>query len=53
MKTVLLTAFEPFGGEILNPSLEVARAFESTSLGGAAIKTLVLPVGLAPTLRGV
>ena len=44
MKTVLLTAFEPFGGEILNPSLEVARAFENTSLGGAAIKTLVLPV---------
>jgi len=34
MKTVLLTAFEPFGGERLNPSWEAVRDFDGKMLAG-------------------
>lgn len=45
MKQVLLTAFEPFDGETINPSLEVARAIEKLEVAVAArVQTLVLPV---------
>lgn len=27
MKTVLLTGFDPFGGESINPAWEVAKAY--------------------------
>ena len=44
MKRLLLTAFEPFGGEITNPSLEAARRIKQMSFGGAALRIEELPV---------
>ncbi|MBI3653963.1 MAG: pyroglutamyl-peptidase I [Acidobacteria bacterium] len=44
MKKVLLTAFEPFDGELINPSFEVARALAERRCAAAEVQTLVLPV---------
>jgi pyroglutamyl-peptidase len=44
MKKLLLTAFEPFGGESINPSVEAARAIRGVHFEGAQVETLVLPV---------
>ncbi len=41
---LLLTGFEPFGGEAVNPSWEVARAIEAQSPVGVELTTLDLPV---------
>ncbi|MBA2815204.1 pyroglutamyl-peptidase I family protein [Candidatus Pantoea persica] len=35
MKTVLVKAFEPFGGEALNPSWEAVCALDGNAIGGA------------------
>ena len=43
-KQILLTAFEPFGGEAANPSLEAARAMTGVDFPGAALTMLELPV---------
>lgn len=43
MKTVLLTGFEPFGGESINPSGEVARQLHGTVIGGHRIVGALLP----------
>jgi pyroglutamyl-peptidase len=40
---VLVTGFEPFGGESCNASIEVARALEGESIGGAHIVVAELP----------
>lgn len=47
MKTVLLTAFEPFGGERLNPSWEAVRSLDGKTLAGARIVVHQLPVVFA------
>ena len=44
MKKVLLTAFEPFDGETLNPSLEVVREIAKKAIDYAEVRTLELPV---------
>ncbi|MGJ0126047.1 pyroglutamyl-peptidase I [Pantoea sp. RHCKP32] len=44
MKTVLITAFEPFGGETINPSWEAVRTLEGKAIGGAKIVIRQLPV---------
>jgi pyroglutamyl-peptidase len=44
VKRLLLTAFEPFGGEGLNPSLETARELEGIKLPNAALRIAELPV---------
>ena len=44
MKKLLLTAFEPFGGENLNPSLETARQMERISFPDALVLVAELPV---------
>ena len=44
MKKVLLTAFEPFDGEKLNPSLETARAMGNLPFEAAAVEHLELSV---------
>jgi len=44
MKRVLLTAFEPFGGESLNPSLETARRIENVTFPDAQVIVAGLPV---------
>jgi pyroglutamyl-peptidase len=43
-RIVLLTGFEPFGGERTNPSWEVASWLDGKEIGGATIHTLELPV---------
>jgi pyroglutamyl-peptidase len=44
MKNLLLTAFEPFAGETINPSFEVAKAIQNLNFACAEIQTLLLPV---------
>ena len=44
MKKLLLTAFEPFAGEIVNSSLEVARVIESIHFANAQVDVVELPV---------
>lgn len=44
MKKLLLTAFEPFGGEGMNPSLEAARQMERVEFPGALVRVAELPV---------
>jgi pyroglutamyl-peptidase len=41
--TVLLTGFEPFGGEAINPAWEIARALDGQALGGARVVARQLP----------
>jgi pyroglutamyl-peptidase len=41
---LLLTAFEPFGGETMNPSLEAARQIKDLSFPGASVRVEELPV---------
>ena len=44
VKRLLLTAFEPFGGDDLNPSLETARQMGKISFPDALIRVAELPV---------
>lgn len=46
---VLVTGFEPFGGERVNPSQEAMRRLPAT-LGGLRIATQLLPAAYAPSL---
>ena len=51
---ILVTGFEPFGGQSLNPSWEVARALHGWKLEGAQITSVKLPCVFAqalPTLQ--
>lgn len=43
-KHVLITGFEPFGGEKVNPSELVARSFEGRLIAGRPIAVRILPV---------
>ena len=43
MKTILLTGFEPFGGEAVNPALEAVRRIPD-DIGGVRIVKLPVPV---------
>jgi pyroglutamyl-peptidase len=40
----MLTAFEPFNGETINPSLEAARTLEGIEFRDALLRVVVLPV---------
>jgi pyroglutamyl-peptidase len=42
-RTVLVTGFEPFGGDAINPSEQVARALHGRELGGRPVVGAVLP----------
>jgi pyroglutamyl-peptidase len=44
LPTVLLTGFEPFGGETVNPSWEAVRALKGARIGGHRIEVRCLPV---------
>ncbi|WP_313686853.1 pyroglutamyl-peptidase I [Pantoea sp.] len=44
MKTVLMTAFEPFEGESINPSWEAVRSFDGKVIDGARVVARQLPV---------
>ena len=43
MTELLLTGFEPFGGDAVNPSREVVRALDGTLIAGARVTGLELP----------
>jgi pyroglutamyl-peptidase len=43
LKIILLTGFEPFGGESINPSWEIARALDGQQIGGARVVSTCLP----------
>ncbi len=43
MNTVLLTGFEPFGGDTVNPSGALARRLHGQTVGAAAVVGLCLP----------
>lgn len=40
---ILLTGFEPFGGDAINPSWEVARSLQGQVIGGATVHARCLP----------
>jgi len=44
MKPVLVTGFEPFGGDTLNPSREIACVLDGRIIAGRAVVGAVLPV---------
>jgi pyroglutamyl-peptidase len=47
---ILLTGFEPFGGDVVNPSWEIARALDGSTVAGAQVVACQLPCvfGRAP-----
>jgi pyroglutamyl-peptidase I len=47
---ILVTGFEPFGGQSLNPSWEVARALHGLTLPGAQVTTVQMPCVFAQAL---
>lgn len=52
-RVILLTGFEPFGGERLNPSWEVARRLDGRVIGGANVAALRLPVHCVRAARAI
>jgi pyroglutamyl-peptidase len=48
VRTILVTGFEPYGGDAANPSQELAKAVDGRVIGGAAVRGLVLPVEHGP-----
>jgi pyroglutamyl-peptidase len=48
---ILLTGFDPFGGESVNPSWEAVRTFEGRRIGGHRIVARMLPTEFAGSLR--
>ncbi len=44
MKRILLTGFEPFGGETINPSWEAVKTFQGSKINNAEIYVWRLPV---------
>jgi len=47
--TILLTGFEPFDGEDVNPSQEIVRALDGAIVDGHRIVGAILPVSFAAT----
>ena len=48
--TVLLTGFEPFGGERINPAQEIVRALDGEIIAAHRVVGAILPVAFAATL---
>jgi pyroglutamyl-peptidase len=48
---ILLTGFEPFGGEIINPSWEAVHALHGKRLAGHLVVSAQLPTEFAASLR--
>jgi pyroglutamyl-peptidase len=49
----LVTGFQPFRGERINPSWEVARRLDTEEIGGMRIKSVRVPVGCATAVRRI
>ncbi|MEQ1967868.1 pyroglutamyl-peptidase I [Xenorhabdus nematophila] len=43
MKTILITGFEPFGGETVNPSWEAIKPLQGCQIAGASVEICRLP----------
>lgn len=52
-RTILLTGFEPFGGERVNPSWQVAARLDRKEISGAQVRALSLPVNLKRAARAL
>ncbi len=50
---LILAGFEPFRGERINPSWEIARRLDAEVIGGLRIKSLRVPVGCARAARRI
>ncbi|HSV45586.1 MAG TPA: pyroglutamyl-peptidase I, partial [Ramlibacter sp.] len=50
---VLITGFEPFGGEDINPSWQVARALDGRRIGGRRLVARQLPCSFAGALTAL
>jgi pyroglutamyl-peptidase len=50
---ILLTGFDPFGGESINPSWEAVRTFDGRRMGGHRIVARQLPTEFAGSLRAL
>ncbi|MGB6563327.1 MAG: hypothetical protein WBE69_12045, partial [Candidatus Binataceae bacterium] len=50
---LLLSGFEPFGGERSNPSWEVAAQLDGREFGGLVVKAVRLPVSTARAARAI
>lgn len=48
---LLLTGFEPFGGETVNPSWEIARALDGWVCEGRTVRAVQLPCAFGDALR--
>ena len=48
---ILLTGFEPFGGEPFNPSALIAQSLDGTLVDGVPIASRILPCTFAASLR--
>jgi len=48
---ILLTGFDPFGGETVNPSWEAARALHGRRIGGHRVVARQIPTEFAASLR--
>lgn len=53
MKTLLITGFEPFGGDNKNPALEAVKRLEGLELEGARVVTCSVPVVLQTSIDAV
>jgi pyroglutamyl-peptidase len=53
MKTLLITGFEPFGGDNKNPALEAVKRLEGIQLDGARVVTCTVPVVLQTSIDAV
>ncbi len=53
MTRVLLTGFEPFGGETINPSWQVAQALDRQLIGGAQVVARELPCVFGASLQAL
>lgn len=51
MKTILITGFEPFGGESRNPSQEIAQALDGRVIARAQVVGAVLPCVFGDSIR--
>jgi pyroglutamyl-peptidase len=50
---ILLTGFDPFGGQSVNPSWEAVRALHGKRIGGHRVQALQLPTEFAGSLRAL
>ena len=49
----IVTGFEPFRGERINPSWEIARRLDAETIGALQIKTVLVPVSCGQAARRI